>query len=128
VAADAEAGGVARAAAGRRVAPAPLDLHRANYRDGGGVGAADEHLRSDRITTVRNHSFESLQQDIWPAFVGFCLLGVVGGLLGGAGRLPDFVFGLALVAVPTLFIVWAVARLDPRDIVRIINKGGEGDA
>lgn len=71
---------------------------------------------------------KSLPQGIWPVFVGTCFLGVAAGLLGGAGRLPDLLFWMGLVAVPTLFIVWAVAKLDPNDLVKITKQGGGGDA
>jgi hypothetical protein len=54
-------------------------------------------------------------------FGGICVVGTITGLAGGAEKLSDLVFGIGLFAVPTFFIVWAVAKLDPRSLEKITN-------
>lgn len=63
--------------------------------------------------------YKTLPTSVWIAFAGICLLGIVTGLAGGAGQLSDVVFGIGLFGVPTIFIIWAVAKLDPRSLGEI---------
>jgi hypothetical protein len=61
-------------------------------------------------------------------FGGISLLGAVVGFLGGAGQLPDAIYGIGLWLTPTAFVVWAVARLGTARFNEISGYGHEDEA
>lgn len=82
------------------------------------MGCSHRHLYVHWIEALKK-SYRKLPRSIWPGFVGICILGIAIGLAGGAGELSDLVFGIGLFGAPTVFVIWAVAKLDPRGLGEI---------
>lgn len=65
--------------------------------------------------------FTALPEQVWSAFVGLAVFGILLGGLYGFDVISEAALYLALFAGITVFVPWAAVKLDPRGLREIAS-------
>jgi hypothetical protein len=61
----------------------------------------------------------TLAHEVWIAFIGLSIVGIVTGFIRGTGEMSDIAFGIVAYGLPIIFTLWGVVKIDRRSLGEI---------